>query len=317
MNLISLRKWGETLGWALSIILIIWFIYRTLVSIPSWPQPYWNYQSSLLIILSVIFLYVVTLINGSFVSFGILKSIVGKTIDLPLMIAICFISQIAKYLPGNIAHHIGRVILSRKLLVPQKKVIMGIFIEMVWVVGIVMCLTIYHGLSMGNDFFDEHSAIAIILSSGGIIIGLCLFKGLTLKLYNQFLGEQEFTTRKNRKLPNIPITILSLATYFFNYLLLGAIISLLGGATFGLWELNILTLGSIFAVAWVVGFFTPGSPAGIGVREFILLELLTPIYGSEVALALTILLRLTTIIGDIIAWIVGVILWSKFYKTSE
>lgn len=316
MNLISLRKRGETLGWAVSIILIIWFVYRTLVLIPTLPQPHWNYQS-LLIILSVMFLYIVTLINGSFVSFGILRSIAGKTIDFPLMITICLISQIAKYLPGNIAHHIGRVILSRKLLVPRKKVIIGIFIETVWVIGIVMCLTIYHGLSIGNDFFDEHSVIAITLSSGGIIIGLYLLKGLALKLYNQFLCEQEFTIQKDLKLPNVSVTILSLATYFFNYLLLGAIISLLGGATFGLWELNILTLGSIFAVAWVVGFFTPGSPAGIGVREFILLELLTPFYGSEVALALTILLRLTTILGDVIAWVIGVILWSKFYKSAK
>lgn len=113
--------------------------------------------------------------------------------------------------------------------------------------------------------------------------------------------------RENLTLPTLPVVTASLVTYFFNHLILGAIIYLLGAILFDLWASDILTLGSIFAVAWIVGFFT----AGLGVREFVLISLLHPIYGPEASLAITMVLRLTTISGDTATWLIGYFMWSR------
>lgn len=54
----------------------------------------------------------------------------------------------------------------------------------------------------------------------------------------------------------------------------------------------------LFSVAWVIGFITPGAPGGIGVREALLLFLLTPVIGEEVSLRTAFWFRGVTILGD-------------------
>lgn len=65
-------------------------------------------------------------------------------------------------------------------------------------------------------------------------------------------------------------------------------------------SLQMLTICGAFIVAWLVGLVTPGAPAGIGVRELVLLGLLKG-FASESDLLLAILLsRLITVGGDVL-----------------
>jgi uncharacterized membrane protein YbhN (UPF0104 family) len=52
------------------------------------------------------------------------------------------------------------------------------------------------------------------------------------------------------------------------------------------------------SLAWIVGYVTPGAPAGIGLREAVLVLGLSPALGESEALALALLYRLVTTIAD-------------------
>ncbi|QSX36832.1 lysylphosphatidylglycerol synthase domain-containing protein [Shewanella sedimentimangrovi] len=78
---------------------------------------------------------------------------------------------------------------------------------------------------------------------------------------------------------------------------------------------NFWLLTGSFALAWVAGFVTPGAPAGLGIRETIMVTLLEPAYGPGAALSLALLLRLITSLGDALAFLAG--LWLNRRQRSR
>jgi uncharacterized membrane protein YbhN (UPF0104 family) len=92
---------------------------------------------------------------------------------------------------------------------------------------------------------------------------------------------------------------------------MGIASDLLVRGLFGVKESRIFLLTGTFAVAWVAGFLTPGAPAGLGVREAILLEVLGPIYGPGVAVGLAVFLRAATTLADGLTFTVTLIVKGK------
>ena len=93
--------------------------------------------------------------------------------------------------------------------------------------------------------------------------------------------------------------------YVANYLVLGIVLMIITTQMFGAKEGGILLLSGIFAVAWVAGFVTPGAPAGLGVREVVLVAALTPVYDHETAIGVAAMLRMVTVLGDGLAFLIG------------
>lgn len=63
---------------------------------------------------------------------------------------------------------------------------------------------------------------------------------------------------------------------------------------------NLLPLIGAYVLAWLVGLLTPGAPAGIGVRELVLLLLLRGMVGETDLLLAVVLGRVVTATGDIL-----------------
>jgi hypothetical protein len=117
-------------------------------------------------------------------------------------------------------------------------------------------------------------------------------------------------------LPGPATTFSALAAYSLNYLIIGA----------GLWwvaraaelplaiDLSLTT--AAFALAWILGFLAPGAPAGLGVRESIMLLLLAGAAPEADLLLFVLLARVVTMLGDAICFAVG---WldSKWDKASR
>jgi len=87
-------------------------------------------------------------------------------------------------------------------------------------------------------------------------------------------------------------------------LLLGVVAwSILG---VGLWastalgEGSALLVGSSFALAWLVGLLALPVPAGIGIREAVLVALLTPTLGPDAAIAFSLVTRLLQVASDVL-----------------
>jgi hypothetical protein len=68
---------------------------------------------------------------------------------------------------------------------------------------------------------------------------------------------------------------------------------------------------AVFALAWVVGFVTPGAPGGLGVREGLMLLMLAPVFSAASASVLVIALRIATTLGDVLILITGFLLLPK------
>ncbi|ANT64128.1 hypothetical protein [Prosthecochloris sp. CIB 2401] len=66
-------------------------------------------------------------------------------------------------------------------------------------------------------------------------------------------------------------------------------------------------IAAAYVVAWLAGLVTPGAPAGVGVREMVLLLLLSPILPESTLLLAVVLGRAVTVVGDVLffmfAWI--------------
>ena len=66
-----------------------------------------------------------------------------------------------------------------------------------------------------------------------------------------------------------------------------------------------------YVLAWLAGFITPGTPAGVGVREIVLLFLLRgQIEQADLLLAI-VLGRVVTVIGDLLYFIMATFINKK------
>jgi hypothetical protein len=87
---------------------------------------------------------------------------------------------------------------------------------------------------------------------------------------------------------------------------------LLPGAPHDYWLLI-----AVFALAWVVGFVTPGAPGGLGVREGLMLLMLAPVFTAASASVLVIALRVATTLGDVLILAAGFLLLPRRSNMSS
>ncbi len=71
---------------------------------------------------------------------------------------------------------------------------------------------------------------------------------------------------------------------------------------------------SVYVIAWLIGLYTPGAPAGIGVREMALVFMLGVLFSESEILNAVVLVRLVNITGDFLFFLVASLIPSKFIK---
>ena len=79
------------------------------------------------------------------------------------------------------------------------------------------------------------------------------------------------------------------------------------GVSFTVPELSILV--GTWAIGYLMGYVMPGAPGGIGIRELVLCFLLQTIINQDAVLLATVLLRVANIFGEIIAFLVALVLY--------
>jgi hypothetical protein len=222
---------------------------------------------------------------------------------------IFFIAQFGKYLPGNVGHHIGRVVMARAIGIPVPITLNTMLVEVLWGTSIAA------GLSM----------ISLLLFVDGQLLGLQfkigplqLFFGVVLLFILPWMGIRFL----NRYLPGLAnrlsggsaiaapkmSTALTVSVLFLLcFVLMGLILKLQAQWLFGVSEGSVFELTCLFAIIWLAGYLVPGAPAGLGVREAMMVLLLTPMFGAGVAVGLGVTLRVTTTVGDAVAFALGIL----------
>lgn len=234
----------------------------------------------------------------------------GEHARFGCLLPILATTQFGKYLPGNVAQHIGRVALLRTTQISLSSAVLSVAYEMILV--LVACahlsaLTLLWALPPGLAQWPlfAHRELLLLAVTFGAFIALALAPRLARWLTT--LKKQPTQVEVDGATPPTQAlrwgaAVKSYALYAVNFVLVGAGMHLVAAALAvpagGIPGVAYLT--GAFASSWVLGFIAPGAPAGLGVREVILSAWLAAAMPADRAVTMVIALRIATTLGDVL-----------------
>lgn len=226
--------------------------------------------------------------------------------------AIVMITQFAKYMPGNVAQYIGRATMSLKRGISTREFGVTTVLETLLTIGAAILVGCGAGMlsSYGRSVIhgDAPELLLILFLIAAALAGLVLVRTYALPLLRRF-APQRAHMLEGQLLPSYAHMARAFMMYCIAYGVIGvgfvvlAHLLLPHGTPHHNWLLT-----ASFALAWVAGFIAPGAPAGLGVRESLLLLMLVPTYPPAAASLLVIALRIVTTLGDLVNFGAGFVL---------
>lgn len=212
-------------------------------------------------------------------------------------------SQIGKYLPGNVFHFAGRQVLGREAGWTHPALVASVFLEM----GSLLFAAVL--LGAGGLLTSRLSESLMGLLPWIVLCGAgCL---LVWPVVDGVLRRLPKTASLMSDLPRLGVRaslkILgpSVLTHGLFFAGTGSLLVMLMASAWGTPPADAWNLLWIFPVAWAAGTIAVGAPAGVGVREAVLMLQLEPLLGPARAAALSVALRLVTTAGDALTAAVG------------
>lgn len=209
--------------------------------------------------------------------------------------ALYALTQIMKYIPSNVVHFVGRHAALRRRGVPHLALVFSVFGEAAMLVcG--ACLTI---LAFEADVLSAvygryvRGETLPIIAAVGLGFGLC---ATMIWLHGASIRRRISTDRPRRVIARLMVALAAAAVFFASTTLLISIVCRLvldDPASF-----STSAVAATLAGAWVVGFVIPGASAGIGVREAVVILLLSPAVGAGNAAVIATVYRMVTAGGD-------------------
>jgi hypothetical protein len=308
-NKSTTKKVLNFIGVLCAVLAGIYFIAFFSRHVSSLPELTWDLPGVLSAAAALVF-YGVSLLTMALVWHVLLRGTGEKSLYRETT-TILSLAQFGKYIPGKVAPHIGRLALSKAYGYVGSRVIVSMILEIGW--SILSGTFLTFALLLTNDLpavdigfsgLSFESLLLIILFASVIIplgIGWIMARW-SPTLLQRFLGNGDV------RIPGFPYLFIAFLLVLVNFLISGGIADFLLRGLFDSPDSNIWILSGLYSIAWVIGFITPGAPAGLGVRETIFLTALRPIYGEGAALGLTIAMRVLTAAGDALIFAVGLVL---------
>jgi len=193
------------------------------------------------------------------------------------------LSQLAKYVPGNIFHLAGRQALGMAAGLPAKVLAKSAL----WEIG---------GLVVSGALFSP-MIVPLVFERIPVWLSLVLFAAALLGGW--FVVRRLFSvTVSNALIGQCSFLVIS-GTVFF------AILGLVSPQSCSASLLP--SLCGAYIISWLAGFVTPGAPAGVGVRELVLLFLMKGLVSEADLLLAVVLGRVVSVLGDFLFFL-GVLL---------
>jgi glycosyltransferase 2 family protein len=187
------------------------------------------------------------------------------------------ISQLAKYVPGNIFHLAGRQAIGMAAGASGGTLAKSTL----WELGLIALAGMVYGwlvLPLLAPGFPSLASISLLLGTVWVVA----------YLLRRFIGSKVSAS--------FGWQTLSLAVSGSVFVTLLDVIVRSSELRPQTW----LVIGGAYIVAWLGGLVTPGAPAGVGVRELILFLLLKGLVTDADLLRAVLLARLVTVIGDLL-----------------
>lgn len=198
----------------------------------------------------------------------------GEHADYGKAIRIYGLSQLAKYVPGNIFHLAGRQALGMAAGMPAR----ALGLSAMWELGLIALAGATFGILLLPLIWPEMSLLATLMLFAVALFLLCLIGkyGLSVELANALLWQTLFLAVSGA----VFLVILRLVVPPDTALL------------------DIAVLCGAYVIASLAGLVTPGAPAGLGVREAVILLLLGNFIAPADLLLAVLLGRVITVLGD-------------------
>jgi glycosyltransferase 2 family protein len=212
------------------------------------------------------------------------------------------VSQIGKYIPGNVAHLLGRVAMARSDGLGSAAVGLALVVEICLVLvagGLLLAVLLLLAPDMVRTLlprFDEGDSWRLSIAFVALLLA-----GIALGSW--YLVQK--VSRKSEASIKPMLAFKPLALHVVNFLILGLSLALVMQAIASESKVGITLPMSVFIAAWTIGFLTPGSPGGIGVREGLIVLGLGAAIGEGPALAIALVHRALAIVGDVTAFLLG------------
>lgn len=231
----------------------------------------------------------------------LVKFIEPKEVENIKLISIYIKSNIAKYLPGNVMNLVGRNVLAGQLGFKQISIATSTLIEIAIFGCTTMMLAILFSITKLNDMYElmqkyiNYKFILII-----IIIGIIIFISIILhevRTKNQYI--KHIKKYFNYEFLKLICKLVSLYSVYFIFSGVVLVIILVIILNINIESRDYIQIVGLYIIAYFIGYITPGSPGGMGVREAVLILLLTNIVESDLAVLASIIHRVITICADI------------------
>lgn len=204
------------------------------------------------------------------------------------------VSQLAKYIPGNIFHFVGRQAIGVNLGMP--------------------------GWTLAKSMFWE---VLVMVIAGGLFFTLLLFT---------YFDQVSFNYSLVTYVVSLVLTICILLQWFSKELAFALILD-----SFFLWVTGLIFFVALsiidpeirlefssvviicgaYVVSWLMGFVTPGAPAGIGIREVVLLSILGGFLSEASLLSGIVIARIITVLGDLVFCLYSFFLRKRTTRFSQ
>jgi len=263
----------------------------------SFPEVTWNTRAVSALAASI-GLYLVMVVAGG-VSWFLLLRAPGVAVPLRAVLTVWGLAQVGKYLPGNVGQYLGRAALAKRHGIPLHRSALTFVFE---TTGLIVTAAVC-ALIAGTGTPLAAPWKVVLLAAGAVAVPFLLVHVLE-RWFPETLRRRTGVDRLPR--PSVATLGGTMALYALSFACWGLAFELLARGLFGAppetaWGRAV----PAFALAWVAGFVTPGAPAGLGVREALLVAGTAPIYGPGTALSAALALRLVTVAGDGIAFVVA------------
>lgn len=244
-----------------------------------------------------------------------LLSDVGVASNWRELAGILAVTQIGKYLPGNVAQHVGRATISLGRGIKTAPLVVTVSVEMLLlmlasvVIGATSLLLSGRSLSVLPRDRGTTVVLAVVLVAF-TLAGLLVARRIAPRLIARYAPAHAGAFNADT-LPSARGLAAAFAIYCLVYVIFGTGIALMARLLAPAAPQDAFLLIGSFALAWIVGFATPGAPAGFGVREGVMLLLLGSQYSGSVAAAIVVGLRIVTTLGDVLLLPIGYLLLPK------
>jgi uncharacterized membrane protein YbhN (UPF0104 family) len=293
----------EYLGYVVS-FLALYFVYKYVVNIDLEAAKEKISYSWIPIILIFISIYVLLM---GFLATGwryMLELLHGSELPKWRIIGIYTKTQIYKYIPSNLMHVVARIYFATKLGPSKANVVQSYFLEIVFMVliGLIIVLTsVYIGaFSLSDELISK-----IRDFSGGKVkafsFGILIFGALAIIFYLFKALRNYKNSLSSENIMRILKLFVLLVCFFFG---MGSLEFFVFSNLLGM-DIGYLYVVCLFTITWLGMFIIPGAPGGIGIREFIVIALLAPIYGPDDPTIGILIFRVVTVLGDALLLPIG------------